>query len=70
MRGAKAKILRKVARRVTQDRPDRGLKMMADANGRATGTVVNDPVSTRGVYRQMKKWVKKRGKKRPFTDAE
>jgi hypothetical protein len=44
--------------------------MMTDSNGRPTGTVVNDPSSTRGVYRSMKKWVKKHGKKRPFTDEE
>lgn len=70
MRGAKVKTLRSAARRITQGRPERGLKMMTDANGRPTGTIVNDPTSTRGVYRSMKKWVKKHGKKRPFTDEE
>lgn len=64
MRGKKAKLLRRVARRVTQGQPLRELKRDA-----TTGQAVNSPTSTRGAYRKMKKWVVRNGKKRPFTDA-
>lgn len=65
MRGKKAKTLRRVAERATQGLPARRLLM-----NRNTGQAVNDPQSTRGVYRNFKKIVRRQQIEKPFTDQQ
>lgn len=63
MRGKKAKALRRMARYVSQGHPPVRL-----LQNRETGQVVNDPQSTRGIYRKWKKLT--RPGHRVFVDQE
>lgn len=54
MNGRTAKLIRRLAREVTQGLPERRLLGLQSKDGRFT-IAVNDAKSTRGVYRRLKK---------------